>query len=247
MVSLRMERFGIAVLKEAGAAKVRLPRGSHEAILINTSGGLAGGDDFKIEAAAGPGARLSLTSQAAERVYRTLGPPAAVHISLTAGPNSQLFWLPQETILFDGSALNRQFAVMLDEDADFLAIEPVVLGRKEMGELPRRLWLREKWRIHCGGRLIHAENLLIDGGIPGTRATLDGATAFATLIHVSKRAGAALDQLREAIGAEGSASTWNGKLVARMVAPDGFHLRKVLFRALNVIPGVSHLPRPWSF
>lgn len=89
---------GVEHFREAGAAKLRLPQGSTEAILINTSGGLAGGDRHVIDIGVSE-ANLTVTTQAAERVYRSLGPAAELHVSLKVGPQARLCWLPQETIL----------------------------------------------------------------------------------------------------------------------------------------------------
>ena len=76
---LRMERDGIAVMQEQGSLKCRLPQGSQDAILINTSGGLAGGDRFSVMAEAGEGADLAITSQAAEH-HRLDGKETAIVI-----------------------------------------------------------------------------------------------------------------------------------------------------------------------
>ncbi|HBC09391.1 MAG TPA: urease accessory protein, partial [Rhodospirillaceae bacterium] len=76
---------------------------SVEAVLLNTAGGLTGGDVYGTEALAGPDAFLTLTSQACERVYRATGDqPARVETRLSADAGARLHWLPQETILFDG-------------------------------------------------------------------------------------------------------------------------------------------------
>ena len=112
-----MGAHGLKRMREAHAAKVRIPQGSHEAILINTGGGLAGGDRFTFTITAEENARLTVTSQAAERVYRSLGPAADVEVRLAAHAGATLMWLPQETILFDGAALTRRITADLAEDA----------------------------------------------------------------------------------------------------------------------------------
>ena len=103
-VMLRMQQAGPAIIRESGSLKLRISKGTTEAILINAGGGIAGGDVITVNAEVGPQATLTLTSQAAERVYRSLGPPAKVDVSLKAEAGSKLFWLPQETILFQHSA-----------------------------------------------------------------------------------------------------------------------------------------------
>ncbi len=241
-----MERDGPAILREEGAAKCRLPRGSREAILINTSGGLAGGDRAEIRGEAGEGAHLTLTSQAAERVYRTLAPPASVSVRLSAAAGASLYWLPQETILFEGGSLTRTIDVDLAADATFLAVEPMVFGRRAMGEQVTHLHLRDRWSIRRGSTLIHAEALALGPDLPATPATLDGVHAMATVLLVSDAAEGLLDRVRGLLGPRDGASAWNGKLIARCVAEDSLALRKTLVPLLSACVGPFVMPKVWS-
>ena len=246
-VLLSMGPQGLRRMREAHAAKVRIPQGSHEAILINTGGGLAGGDRFAFTLTAERDARLTVTSQAAERVYRSLGPPADVDVQLTAEAGAALMWLPQETILFDGAALTRRITAELAADATLLAVESVILGREAMGETVRQARLHDRWRIRREGTLIFADDLAFDGLPPRSAATLGDARAFATVVLVSPRAEDVVDKARTLIGARGSASAWAGKLVARLAARDGFELRKSLIPALTLLADGASLPKTWSF
>jgi urease accessory protein len=246
-VLLSMGAHGLKRMREAHAAKVRMPQGSHEAILINTGGGLAGGDRFTFTITAEEKARLTVTSQAAERVYRSLGPAADVEVRLAAHAGATLMWLPQETILFDGAALHRRITAELAADAQLLAVESVILGREASGETVRHASLQDRWRIRRGGTLLFADDLAFDGLPPRSDATLGGARAFATVVLVSPRAEEIIDKARTLIGANGSASAWAGKLVARLVARDGFELRKSLIPALTLLADGASLPKTWSF
>lgn len=245
-VLLRTGLHGLVRMREAGSAKVRFPFGGNEAILINTSGGLAGGDRLSLDIGVERAARLSVTTQAAERVYRTLGPAAEVDVSLTAATGAILHWLPQEMILFDGAALTRRIDVDLSAGARFLAAESVVLGRLAMGETVTHACLRDRWRIRRDDQVIFADDLAFDGTPPATRAALGDALAFATILLVDDVAETRLDAVRHAIGASGGASAWNGKLVARLAARDGFELRKALIPALSVLAQGVPLPKVWS-
>src|SRR3984885_6082512 len=65
-------------LHESGSLRVRFPSPEAEglsAVFVNTAGGIAGGDRFDIDIATGEGARLAVTTAAAEKVYRAAGPP----------------------------------------------------------------------------------------------------------------------------------------------------------------------------
>jgi urease accessory protein len=223
-----------------------VPRGSHDAILINTSGGLAGGDQVDIVAEAGPNARLTLTSQAAERVYRTIGPAAVVNVRLKAGAGARLLWLPQETILFDGSALSRHIDVDLAPDATFCAVETIVFGRKAMGENITRISVRDDWSVRRAGMTMHREALALGPHMANSAATLAGAQMSATVLLIAVDAEGSLEAVRTAVGRDGGASAWNGKLIARLLGNDGLALRKALIRVLSACVGSSGLPKVWT-
>ena len=246
-IELSVDAQGLKHMREEGSAKVRFPQASREAILINTGGGLAGGDDFSFEIGVGADAKLTVTTQAAERVYRTLGPAAHVHTQLKASDEASLFWLPQESILFDGSGLSRKLDVELASTTRFIAVEPILFGRPLSGEVVSQVAFRDCWRIRQNGKLIFADGLHLDGPVPLSKATLNGAGAMATLICIAPDAESHLDALRLAIGNCGAASFWNGKLVARLIATDGFTLRKSLIPALAVLAGADNLPKVWTF
>jgi urease accessory protein len=241
-LTLSIDKAGPQVLREAGASKLRLPRSSTQAIIINTGGGLAGGDRFEHSFSCGAQASLTLTSQAAERVYQTLGPPAEISTRLSVEQGGQLFWLPQETILYDGASLNRSYFVTLARDSKFLSIEPLVFGRTEMGEKLASVHLKDRWRIWHEGRLLHADDVELGLSLPASKATLAGATAMATLVYVATDAEAHLEHLRGFC----ACSAWNGRLISRFTAKDGYHLRKALIPAIKVLAGIEALPKIWT-
>src|ERR1700745_897932 len=60
-------------LHESGSLRVRFPSPEADglsAVFVNTAGGGAGGDRFDIDIATAEGARLTLTTAAAEKIYR---------------------------------------------------------------------------------------------------------------------------------------------------------------------------------
>lgn len=246
-VDMRVGASGVEILRESGSAKCRMPRGSPEAILINTSGGLAGGDVVAITATAGPGAALTLTSQAAERIYRTLGPAAEVQVKLKAEAGSTLLWMPQESILFEGSALERSLDVELARGSTFFAAEALVFGRREMGEHVRHVSVVDRWSVRHQGKLLHSDVFRLGPDWPSSKATFGDKHAMATVLLVSDQAESLLDKVRRVLGPDDGASTWNGKLVARLLAKDGFHLRKSLIQVFAACVGREHLPKTWTF
>jgi urease accessory protein len=238
-------------LYQDGCAKIRLPRDAEsrglEAVLLNTAGGLTGGDRLTWRADVAAGAELTLTTQACERIYRSTGAAAEVWTHLSAGPNATLSWLPQETLLFDQGSLERRLDVELAAGARFLAVEAVVLGRTAMGEQVRFGRLRDRWRVRRAGRLAFADDLRLEGEIARVVAApplLAGGCAFASLLLVADDAQSRLSAVRDALGPSGGASAFDGKLVARIAAADGRALRRVLAPALEALHGAA-LPRIW--
>jgi len=243
----------LARLFQDGCGKIRLPKDARatglEAVLINTAGGVTGGDRLEWAAEAADGARLTLSTQACEKVYRARDGAAEVRTTLTLGEDAELHWLPQETILFDGGALSRSLEADLAAGARLLAAEAVVLGRTAMDETVRTGALSDRWRIRREGRLVFADDLRLEGPIADLAAqapVLAGARAFASLLLVADDAARFLGPLRAALGPLGGASAFDGKLFARVTAPDGFALRRALMPALAVLRDGAPLPRVWS-
>src|ERR1700761_8238231 len=155
-------------LHEAGSLRVRFPSPEDNglsAVLVNTAGGIAGGDRFDIDITASSDARLTVTTAAAEKIYRAAGPAAQLNVTLKAEGHSHLSWLPQETILFDRVRIRRQFEISLSETASLLLCEIVVFGRLAMGERMCEGEFLDHWRLRRDGRLVFAENIRLDGDI----------------------------------------------------------------------------------
>ncbi|HEY0033504.1 MAG TPA: urease accessory protein UreD [Devosia sp.] len=242
-------------LYQDGCAKIRLPH-THspamEAVLINTAGGLTGGDHMRWSADIAPEGRLTLTTQACERIYRTLGGPARVETKLEVGKNAHLDWLPQETILFASSELERRIEIDLAPGASLTAVEAVLLGRDAMGEAALDARLRDNWRIRRNGRLVHAEATRLDG-THGERtgiSLLDGRRAFATIVHIAPdadRSALRLAQVRALLpkGEPIAASAIGERLVIRALAQTGLALRRLIVPILAELSGAGTLPRMW--
>ncbi|WP_312797060.1 urease accessory protein UreD [Tianweitania sp.] len=250
---LRDGRTRLATLYQEGCCKLRLPRAhgsALEAVLINTSGGLTGGDAIAWEAEASAGCKVVLTTQACERAYRSTGDAAAISVKLQAERDAHLDWLPQETILFERSRLERRLEVDLEEGATFTAVEAVLLGREAMGETARRACLSDNWRIRRNGRLIHAEATRLDGTDieRGALSLLAGNNAFATVLAITPDAAEKLQALRSLLPAHvaAGASVIEDRLVLRALAPSGLALRRILAPAIALLSGAGTLPRLWT-
>ncbi len=243
-------RTRLQALYQDGCAKIRLPNTHDEslqAVLINTAGGLTGGDRIDWQAEAAPGSRMVLTTQACERVYRSTGADAHVATRLTVGEGARLDWLPQETILFEHSRLDRSLDVDLATDAKFCAVEAILLGREAMGEAARSALLRDNWRIRRGGRLIHAEatRLSADPLERDGLSLLDGALAFATVLYVGDDAERRLEPVRAMLTGRSAASVIGERLVVRAIAESGLALRRIIAPIIATLSGAGTLPRLW--
>ncbi|MER0239585.1 urease accessory protein UreD [Fulvimarina sp. MAC8] len=238
-------------LHQAGCLKFRFPRhadGRSEAIAINTSGGLTGGDRLDYGVSLGTSAAATMTTQACERVYRSHSNDAVLKTRLRVGADSSLAYLPQETILFDGGRLSRTLEVEAESTSRFLLLEPVILGREMMGERVETGALRDRWRIRVDGRLVFADDLALDGRISEmaeTRAGLNGARAFATILMKAQMIESHLAGARDIVGDMGGASLIGELLVVRLVEKSGFRLRKRLVPLLETL-GEAPLPLVWS-
>jgi urease accessory protein len=239
-------------LHESGGIRMHFPGARArelQAVLINTAGGIAGGDRFDLDIAAGDNARLVVSSAAAEKLYRSLGPRARIGIKLSAAADASLAWLPQETILFDGARLERTIDIDLAPDARLVFAEAVVFGRTGMGEAVEHGLLFDRWRVRRGGTLIFAETVRLDGAIAaklGEAAVANGGAAIATILIVPGNA-ETIEQLRafsSEFRSEVGMSTWNGIAVARLCAADGAALRYDLITLLASLRE-GKLPHCW--
>jgi urease accessory protein len=239
-------------LHESGGLRMHFPgvrARELEAVLINTGGGIAGGDRFDLDIAAGDKARLVVSSAAAEKVYRSLGPDAQIRIKLSAGADASLAWMPNETILFDDARVDRTIEIDLAPDARLLFAEAVVFGRTGMGEAVEHGLFFDHWRLRRGGALVYAESVRLDGAIAekmGEAAVANGGAAIATVLIVPGSAETLepLRALEPQFRGEVGLSAWNGIAVARLCAADGATLRHDLTALLESLRG-GRMPHCW--
>jgi urease accessory protein len=239
-------------LAEEGSLRLRFPAacaGAQEAVLVNTAGGIAGGDRLTIDLALEERARLVVTTAAAEKIYRSQSAPATLAVTATLAEGAELTWLPHETILFDRARLVRSFDIALAPTARLLFAEAVVFGRSAMGETVREGLFADRWRVRRGGQLIFAESVRLDGAITerlAETAVAAGQVALATVLAVpgDDAAAEAVRALAGTFRGEVGISAWNGMALARLAAPDGAALRHDLALLLAAL-GRAPLPRLW--
>ncbi len=230
-----------------------------QAVLLTTSGGLTGGDRTHVEVCVRDGARATLTTQAAEKLYRARAgdEDTRIHVELRVGPNAWAEWLAQETILFDGARMRRSFHAAVDPTARLLAVETAVFGRTAMGETFSSGLMHDSWRIRRGTRLVWADAQRLDGNIAAARGRPFGfgtAVACSTLVYVGIDAARLLettrDQLRQS-DLPAAASSFDGLLLVRLLSDDAAKARSVI---MNLIAHLRHsagglparVPRVWD-
>lgn len=249
LVDGRSRRHHVA---ESGSLRVRCPSpetSALSAVLVNTAGGVAAGDRFDVALHAGEGSALTLTTAAAEKVYRSQGLESEIGVNLRIDDGASLNWLPQETILFDRARVSRRIDIELAETASLLLAEIVVFGRTAMNEWVERGRFIDRWRMRRAGRLIFAETVRLDGSIGqmlSQPAIADGGCAIATVL-IAPGDEALIARVREVsgdFGGEVGISAWNGFALARFCAADAARLRADVIAVLKAVDADA-LPRLW--
>lgn len=239
---------------QEGSAKLRFPRVAAgeppQAVLLNIAGGMAGGDRQDVSVEVEENAGVIVTTQACERVYHSLGGDAQMLSTAVLGAGAQLEWLPQPLIFFDRGRLKREMQVTMAADATLLAVESVIFGRTASGEDVIHGALSDAWSIRRGGRLIHAERFHLDGAIRQELKkpfVLAGNRAVSALRYVAQDAQKRLEEMRTLLKDAAipcAASAWNGMMLVRFVAPDGYHLTRELVRVTAAFRKRA-MPRAW--
>ncbi len=239
-------------LKMAGSMKALFPRTDGDALdvmLINTAGGVTGGDGFRLALGAGADAEMTVTTQAAERAYAARDAVAGrVETRLVVEAGARLNWLPQETILFNACHFQRSLSVDLAAGARFLMVEPLILGRVAMGEHLRAGRFRDRVSIRRDGRPIYHDAVRLEGDISAATAkpaVMNGARAMVAVVFAAPEAEAYLERARDLMPETGGVSLLAPDLlVCRIVAEDGFALRKALVPLIRLL-NRDEIPRPW--
>ena len=240
-------------LRQQGSYRAIFPRpigGNIEAVIVNTAGGVTGGDQFSATIVAHEAAHVSVTTQAAERIYRATGAAAGLmQTTLRAEENAQLYWLPQETILFDGSRLQRRLDVDLHASAKFLMVEPLIFGRAASGETLRSGELDDRVSITSGGRPIYLDRIRLDGDIArhlGRPAVANAANAVASIVLVDPASKSLLGPVRALLPPSAGASLLaETVLVVRVLASDSYALRTTIFSILDLLTD-NAVPKNWK-
>ncbi len=240
-------------LYQSGASKALLPRVSGPALTavsLNTAGGITGGDRFDATVSAGEHSRLTVTTQAAERIYRAQpGEIGRMSTRLSVADGARIDWLPQETILFDHCAFERRLSAEITGNGRLLLVEPVLAGRRASREEVRTARFSDRYEIRRDGELVFADATRLTGDVAGhldERFIAGGARAFASIVYVADDAESFLAPLKELMPERGGISLIRpGVLFARLLAPDGYLLRQSLVPVIERLQDAP-IPRTWT-
>lgn len=256
------DRDGKTITKsiyEYGGVRVRFPRAYRlnansrlpvEAILINTAGGITGGDQNDYRISLEPGAQLCMTTQAFERIYRSAKSTSKLNIKLQLGAGSRLHWIPQGTLFYSGAKLKRLFDVDLLDNSEILLAESLIFGRYGMGETSVSGSIRDDWRIRRDGKLIFADSLKLEGQITEQLmrpAIGNGAHCLATLLFVSSDAEGKIGQVRQALGSISTSSglsCWNGLMCVRFLSSHSHRMLADMACVMEILTE-RPIPRIW--
>lgn len=228
-----------------------------EAVIVNSSGGIAGGDQLELEVIALDQAAVTVTSQAAEKIYRALDRPARVATKLKAYKAAKLAWLPQETIIFNRARIYRQTEIDLCSGAELMALEWLVLGRAARGEEVVSGYIADTWRVRRDGRLIWADGFIVADEVFAElhrKALLANYKAIGTLIYFGPALEARLEVLRQiasSLECKCAATAVGALIIVRFAASGCSDLRRGLRSLLEQFsrelgPGPFRVPKMWS-
>ncbi len=228
-----------------------------EVVFLNTSGGIAGGDRLESAVTALTNASITVSSQAAEKVYRALNEPARVATKLKACESAKLAWLPQETIVFNFGRLSRQTEIELSSGAELLALEWLVLGRAAHGEEMLGGYILDSWRVKKDGRLIWADSFRATNDVfphLHRKALLSDCSAIGTLIYFGPDPETRLEFLRDiatSLKCHCAATSVGGLIIVRFAAAMSYELRLALRSFLRQFsqelgPGPFRVPKMWT-
>ena len=253
VADLAFDKQQIARMYQAGSSKILLPKTYtplKEAVFINTAGGITGGDKFEIKLNL-TSSKIVATTQTAERLYNSIGSTAKVNIHLTIDEASTLYWLPQETIVFDGALIDRNIRIDIAATSDVVFLETIIFGRQAMGEIVQNGEFRDNWRFYRDGILFHSEVISLKSDISKLLkecAGGNGTTTLSTIIATGKKTEYKKNKVMPLVNrfrSTSGISYWEEKLVVRMLNSDPSILKKEMNFLLQELLE-QPLPQVWQ-
>ena len=238
---------------QSGCCKILNPKNYNEfkeLVLINTAGGITCNDNIDINANIN-NSKLSICTQAAEKIYAGIGDTARVEININLN-NSTMYWLPKELILFDNSKLRRNININLSDNSNLIFCETTIFGRKAMSEKIKNISFSDQWKIYSNSSIKHFEAINIKGSTIdnfknnytfSNQSSLSTILIFGDIVHQLE---SVLRKVKKNLGNHFCEMTkFDDKIIIRCLADDNYDLKKTLnFIMKNVIN--DKLPKSWD-
>ena len=238
---------------QSGCCKILNPKNYNEfkeLVLINTAGGITCNDNIDIKANIN-NSKLSICTQAAEKIYAGIGDPARVEININLN-NSTMYWLPKELILFDNSKLRRNININLSDNSNLIFCETTIFGRKAMSEKIKNISFSDQWKIYSNSSIKHFEAINIKGSTIdnfknnytfSNQSSLSTILIFGDIVHQLE---SVLRKVKKNLGNHFCEMTkFDDKIIIRCLADDNYDLKKTLNIIMkNVIN--DKLPKSWD-
>ena len=238
---------------QSGCCKILNPKNYNEfkeLVLINTAGGITCNDNIDINANIN-NSKLSICTQAAEKIYAGIGDPARVEININLN-NSTMYWLPKELILFDNSKLRRNININLSDNSNLIFCETTIFGRKAMSEKIKNISFSDQWKIYSNSSIKHFEAINIKGSTIdnfknnytfSNQSSLSTILIFGDIVHQLE---SVLRKVKKNLGNHFCEMTkFDDKIIIRCLADDNYDLKKTLNIIMkNVIN--DKMPKSWD-
>lgn len=153
-------------------------------LIVHPPGGIAGGDQLRLNVALDDEAHALLSTPGAGKWYKANNARASQQLAFAVGQGGLLEWLPQETIVFDAASARLCTSVELAVDARYAGWEILCLGRRASGERFERGEIRQRTQLFRDGHLLWSEHMALRGGDPLLQSPvgLRGHTVTATFL-----------------------------------------------------------------
>jgi urease accessory protein len=113
---------------------VRIADGSLCLMMLNSGGGIVGGDRLLTTIDIGPGSSAVLTTASATKAYRTIGDPAQQQTIVTLDAGATLEYIPDHIIPHPGAAMHQSLCIGMAPRSRAIVYDAIAAGRIGRGE-----------------------------------------------------------------------------------------------------------------